>query len=1038
MRRLAAALIAVVVPLSPLVATITSAGTGSQSSSGGDMNGEACSSYRGDPKATCDTWEAASPENVLAWQDSDHRDGSGQGSSHAEGSIGFEEQRDSSGRFLSATASGHFKATSHGGAEAAASGSYYFSITPDAPLALTVTGSATAEASGGELVLSIANVDVKLSCNDDEYIAEKETDAGAGYAHTDHDALTASGTVHGDANADCGGSVDVFVTSSANRRATGESGSIDVTFLVTFSTPDSGPTPSPSGNTCDGLEGSVRDGGGADPHANYLPRIRVQLLRSGSPVGAPVTTDDNGLYCIRTGESIQPGEYDVRATLVDAAHDPPIFETHYGAAPEPASRTVHVTAEDFDAPGGGDIDFTGVEDQPWLSDVAVVHWQTERFVRWLLDNLGLSVGQLGHFSVQSYAEGGTRYNQTTKVAFIDDDGTDSSDSIYADRAGPLDECPENCEWHEIGHHVAHQLDIANTLTALPCMNRAAHGGWLNLSTCDSVQEGFPSFLATLASMDIDAQLADFGFEGYATDAYSVFGSLEDNGFRPWTMYSETVGREDFAVSQLLWDLADENEAVADTEIVSVRIQATGAHFGVDMGDNVALGGVPLVHIMAAAQVSTVADLYDALVASPDVPASLKAPTLDLEDDGSPDVSPLDEVFLMHGFHAVFDPGTPRFEFGTPVSRTDHVPSVPTLVERRHAPLTPGSAIRLTNPTSAAVTAHVSIAYPHTTSRFDVVVAANGAELVHVELPPYWPGVLADGAPLPACGAEGQRLITLTVTASGIAPWSVDSCAFIQAIPATAEASAFDVQVGAIDAAGQASPPTSAGSSAPARSASCPSSEHRDARGRPRRRASAAGGGEGAGAEPDARCRIGVVVPRRRGPPNRRAPTRPSGRDRWRSCRSSRGHPRSAPDVRGVVDRLAEDRGPGVDGAIGLGCATGTSGSVAWARSRASNPASRAPSSVSWAADAGASSSAGRGTPSSLLMYPPAAFTRWARIRPADHSLFGAVSARALSGWPMRRPMRAAFAHAMWRSSRSRVGSAVGSDMRVEASVTGRR
>ncbi len=168
---------------------------------------------------------------------------------------------------------------------------------------------------------------------------------------------------------------------------------------------------------------------------------------------------------------------------------------------------------------------------------------------------------------------------------------------------------------------------------------------LNDTTCDSLAEGFAMFLPTLASLDIDAGLG----AGYATPRYSVFGSLEDNGYRPWSG-PRRIQREDFAVAQLLWDLADDtpNEP-ADWASSPARGQGGTVEYA-DTTDRVALDGVRLVHLLAFANPTTVADVYDDLVADRNVAAPLKTADLDINGDGAPELSPLDGVFVEHGFH----------------------------------------------------------------------------------------------------------------------------------------------------------------------------------------------------------------------------------------------------------------------------------------------------------------------------------------------------------------------------------------------------
>jgi hypothetical protein len=522
------------------------------------------------------------------------------------------------------------------------------------------------------------------------------------------------------------------------------------------------------------LKGIVVDGAATDGHQNPLEGIRVQLWRDGNPVGEPVATDATGTYCIRSEPGVtDPGDYKLRATLIDAIDDPPLFETRFATENEATFQETSVSQVDFGGPDK-DIQFTSSGDtfrDP--ASIANIHYQSERFVSWVIDKLGVSPATIGPFTIVTYDASGdsTRYNPTSHTVYIL-----AKDSPYSERNTALSNGSENDEWHEISHHVAHALGIAPTDTSPACAGRTNHAGWQNPSTCDSLSEGFAMFLPTLASLDIDASTGP----GFGTPEYAGFGSLEANEFVPWTMVTingTTFGREDLAVAQLLWDLADDTPDEHDS-IDSLDPANPVDHFFLG-NDTVALAGIPLVHLLAATKPQTVADIYAALQASSSVPALRKAKTVDISGDGKPDVSPLEEVFLLHDFHPVHDATDPGYTLTDPVSRTDHLPDATGgLVARPDTPLTPGSAIRFVNSSSSPETFSLDVTYPSTTSDFPIVVAANSSTLVHFEVPPYWRQILAPGAALPDCGAKDQRLVMLRLSGPGGLSQTLDSCEYL--------------------------------------------------------------------------------------------------------------------------------------------------------------------------------------------------------------------------------------------------------------------
>jgi hypothetical protein len=772
--------------------------------SSGDTSGSAgCRDWIKNDR--CERFDEQSPVGAHSWAASGAEHPATSGRLRTQSQLSYQETY-VGGMLASVVVTGHIRTGNSGGGRTTASADYSLDIEVlDAPM--TISGSVSMQLAGSEFVVSDGDFEIDAECGEgsdaaDTYTLEVEKDAGS----SEPNGASASGAISKTFDAtDNGCQIDIsaFVDASTNREAPGESGSSDLTFNVTITL-----APSPG---CNGLSGDVADGLGAvDGHDNWLRGIRVELRRDGQRVGRPVATNDDGSFCLHVAESqgVEPGDFQLRATLADATQETPLFETRHAADGEAAWVEIDVHAEDFGPDNGVVVSFASTPERPWLADVANIHWQSERFVRWIRESLGISGNALGSFTIVAYDTKGTQYDQLTHVVSINSDGTAKDDSKYADRNGPNDESPENGEWHEIGHHLAHALAIAPTHTAPACADRIPHGGWLNATTCDSLAEGFAMFVATLASLDIDADQP----AGYATAKYSLFtGTLEDNAWRPWSWFA-TEGevdmyREDFAVSDLLWDLADDT-ADEDTSIALVDPEDAAHAFDLGTRDRVAIGGANLINLMAEFRPTTVDELYQGLVNSPNVPSNLKAIDLDLGEDDVPDISPLQEVFLAHGFHPTENTDDPRYTVGTPVGRTDHESVGGALAPRPHAELAPGANVLVRNTMDQPLTFTIDVSGPMKDHR-EVVVAANSQALVYLEVVPYWRGA-KPATGLPACGGAGQTVSTISVTAPGQPALTLDSCAYLHAVAEAVNDVALTYAAGPGAAA---SAPTTSGPSA---------------------------------------------------------------------------------------------------------------------------------------------------------------------------------------------------------------------------------
>jgi hypothetical protein len=730
-----------------------------------------CNNY--DDSGPCRNVDVDSPERARTFAMADEVTGDGDLIRY---SLEYAESYGPGDELAAVTVRGRFQSSNATGGNALLSGTYDGTV--EDVEGIEVTGSMSATLSGSDFIVSVIDFSVSIDCEVDEYEIEAEAVAGASESYSNSKSAIVNGRVEGSDY--CTFDVAAFVQSATNRPAPGQHGSTDLQFEVTFTVLRG------QSEGCDGLTGVVRDGDAASGHENSLRGIRVDLREAAGSVLRSTSTDDDGRYCVESGEGVPPGDYLLRATLIDATRPTPLFETRYRGAAEAAFTEVTVTADDFGVDRQTNVEFAPVEGRDWLADVANIHWQTERFVRWLTVDAGLTPEVIQPFIVDAFSTNVTSYRASTRTASISSDGSPGDNSRYSNRNGPRDEGPENAEWHEVGHHIGNSLGIAPSSTAPACANRINHGGWLNATTCDSLSEGFAAWIATVASLDIDA---DRGPD-YADAVYSDFGSLESNGWRPWGRETDATGRdlyrEDFAVAELLWDLTDDTpEEEGAINLTDPAEPVPDVPWVFTGKDRVALGGVNLLGLLGQIRPTTVDELYRGLLEHPSVPSDIKTADVNLLGDDPAEMSPLMEVFLLHGFHPIFQEANPRYTVGEPVGRTDHESGGSGLVPRPHIERIQGSNVLLRNSTTSEVAFEIAVDAGPGSWRRTVVVGATAEELAYLEVPPYWPGILPDGAGLPACREEGQTLVTITISAPGARARTLDSCEYLHAVAGAA-------------------------------------------------------------------------------------------------------------------------------------------------------------------------------------------------------------------------------------------------------------
>jgi hypothetical protein len=573
-----------------------------------------------------------------------------------------------------------------------------------------------------------------------------------------------------------------------------------------------------------------------DGHGNPLRGLSVQLCRTAGCAQPSNVIDDHptskfaGNYAFT---SVVPGDYVVRATLVDNASPPAFGVLHFPEnypAPQNAAGVAWIEIS-VHVPSGSPVvktmhfdDSAPLHDsnvapvyRDRLDDMANIYFRLRQYVDWVHDHLTLDTGE--PVVVQTFVDFGVQPGDP--LYFAPDDAEYRWDrhimligpleSDYENRDGlpddeHKDDAPENVEWHEFTHHLYDTF-----VDSSPCLDNnndlePNHGGYDNYDTCDSTSEGFAVFLPALADQAID---------GAVGAEYAQKFDLESAFFKAWSLELDAEGnriyREDLAVGSLFWDLVDANEDSLDTWVIGEDRQ--------------------LHHTLYTDTVSTpLADLWQTLISSrPRTISSLRAafgpsPFTEDLDGGGPDVAPLDEVFLMHGFFPVanqqssldYCPDPPdcedAFHFDVTdnhrVGFSDHRLYAASgavekaFIPRADTPIVPRANVALHVQDSSGAplsgaTIDLSIQYPGqpTAQSVSRQLGSGDGVPVGLELPPYFDYLLPDGAPLPPCDPSHDVRITVQLTAElngYVSPdtASFDNCTYQRAVASGSGGSAL--------------------------------------------------------------------------------------------------------------------------------------------------------------------------------------------------------------------------------------------------------
>ncbi len=553
------------------------------------------------------------------------------------------------------------------------------------------------------------------------------------------------------------------------------------------------------------IDGVVYDGDMAiDNHHNRLKGVDLELRRLTvdliETVGVAVSKSD-GAY---TFGCMEPGDYDVTARLDDAEAGGPTFEVVFGdggLSPVGVRKAVTVP------PGGGahlteDIIFSeahvatdetvgGVtgDERYRLDDMANIYHRTRQFVDFAKRVLGVTPpGRPDTVTIHTYSDealccGAFYRNSDPPVIKFD-----PFDSHFGERDEAGEQGPENIEWHEFGHHLFRTFVTDENYTY------PGHAGWVNPATVGAMNEATGEFLGALASQFID---------GTPDSNYDGFGDLESGGWKAWT-------DEEFAIAALLWDLVDSHSDFMDATVVKRDGSEHVPSLYWDLIDLEPRAVWSLLDALPETD-ATVASLRDVLYASALVPAQHKLIVYDLDGDGVDDVSEIDHLFLMHGFFEInpnaiagdasvseIDSAHGDYWVGKLIGRSDHVDAdgpggATALTPRRHKPEVPAAHLRMnvtdTNgaPLQGAV-ATINLAYPEGPSTLTKRLETGVGDLLHVEMPPHYPGPLAPGEAIPACNPaiDYEIDVTVSVSLNGVVSadtFSFDNCVYTHAIAA---------------------------------------------------------------------------------------------------------------------------------------------------------------------------------------------------------------------------------------------------------------
>ncbi|MEJ1966689.1 MAG: PASTA domain-containing protein [Gammaproteobacteria bacterium] len=522
-----------------------------------------------------------------------------------------------------------------------------------------------------------------------------------------------------------------------------------------------------------------------DGHTDPLHGASVELrdpeddsvVRYSGPVNA-----NAGEYLF---EGVTPGRYRLRVTLDDTeSHE---FDVENDLDGVSAWEERKVTVPSAGAPLNfgfpfNDTDIVAASVDSSFNDrldaMAAIFYQLRVFVDWVHSNLTTDTGS--KVKTHAFASDVNATQYASDIIYMT-----PKDSLFTNRSG-TGYAPVNGEWHEFAHH------LQSVYTSLGCGADVNHAGYINPDTCDSLVEGFASYLAAKAN----------GLSDYA--GIMDFGDL----IKAWQVRecrSGLCSAEDLAVASLLWSLTDTDSKQEGSYVLGLN----GARVPVTYNDGIGMSLRDLWKIMISAKPYTVYDLRLALDADP----RFGAVTVDLDGDNVPDITALDQLFLMHGFFGITNdmlmPGAhPQYHYDAesarnPASPNDGVGASHHLAFSLGGVNFPARPIRFNiEPAPAAnlsISAHdaaghevqgaqvaMTVHYPGYDRELERALPTASGSLVHLELPMYFDYLpLPNQVGVPPCDPENDYYVSVTLTAtvngySSTNTHGFDNCSYLQA------------------------------------------------------------------------------------------------------------------------------------------------------------------------------------------------------------------------------------------------------------------
>ncbi|MBL8114048.1 MAG: hypothetical protein JNK60_14300, partial [Acidobacteria bacterium] len=226
-------------------------------------------------------------------------------------------------------------------------------------------------------------------------------------------------------------------------------------------------------------------------------------------------------------------------------------------------------------------------------------------------------------------------------------------SIVLDRTDSVPGANPSVIWHEFGHHLIRELyagEIPRPAMSTDRLLDLNHNGFANDYTSASMDEGFATFWAVATSQVFEIPQGRNPRFRWNTPTPTTSSALNlDLNFRAVTQASGpgVTNDEEIAFAGLLWDLVD-------TRVDPLEAAGSGV-----ASDSAEVSLPDVLSVFAQARPGSVARLRTALAAKFPALAAAPAPP-------ATGLSPLDQLFVLHGFFADANPADLRYSDGEAV------------------------------------------------------------------------------------------------------------------------------------------------------------------------------------------------------------------------------------------------------------------------------------------------------------------------------------------------------------------------------------